>query len=141
GPVGRLYAIAAHGGAGTSTLVAFVPGLFELLGQPGPGDRVLVIARTSAAGLQAARRSLRHAALRDGADVLGLVLVADAPGRLPRPLRDLADLASGGAPRTWRAPWVEALRLEPEPPTQAPRELQHLVGDLTHMAAGHELGR
>src|SRR5690625_7783755 len=49
-------------------------------------------------------------------DLLGLVLVADAPGRLSRPLRDLARLVSGGLPRVWNLPWIEAWRLG-EPPS------------------------
>jgi len=64
-------------------------------------------------------------------DVLGLVIVADAPGRLPRPLRDLAQVVSGGVPRTWNVPWVESWRLgEPPALNDAPREVRRLVDEL-----------
>jgi len=45
-----------------------------------------------------------------GVELLGLVVVADAPGRLPKPLRDLTDLVTGGAPRAWRVGWQEKWR-------------------------------
>jgi len=64
-------------------------------------------------------------------DLLGLVLVADAPGRLSRPLRDLARLVSGGLPRVWNLPWIEAWRLG-EPPSLEfiPKAVRAMVTDL-----------
>jgi hypothetical protein len=68
------------------------------------------------------------------------VVVADMPGRLPRPLRELLDLVSGGWPRIWRIDWIEALRLG-EPPTAIANEravvnlrsdLLELLPDLSH---------
>ncbi|GAA3612891.1 hypothetical protein GCM10022266_27170 [Agrococcus terreus] len=47
-------------------------------------------------------------------DVLGLVLIADAPGKLPKPLKELVHVVSGGAPRTWHLPWDPAMRLDME---------------------------
>ncbi|MCY1237464.1 hypothetical protein D9M72_501620 [compost metagenome] len=44
------------------------------------------------------------------ADLLGLAVLADAPGKLPKPLRDFAALIGGGAPRLWMLPWVESWR-------------------------------
>lgn len=44
-------------------------------------------------------------------DLLGLAVVADAPGRLPGPLRDLVRLVGGGVPHLWRVPWSEDWRL------------------------------
>jgi hypothetical protein len=65
-------------------------------------------------------------------ELLGLVVVADAPGRLPRPLRDLAELVGGGVPRTWTVPWVEEWRLGHEASLpDAPRQVRHLVKELT----------
>ena len=72
--------------------------------------------------------------------VLGLVVVADAPGRLPRPLRDFAQVVGGGLPRMWSIPWVESWRLgEPMVLANAPREVRRLMDDLhaltTHSGA------
>ncbi len=71
--------------------------------------------------------------------VLGLVWIADAPGRLPRALRDLQAVVSGGAPQVWSLPWVERWRLG-EVPSQAnsPREAGRLLADLVAIERGKE---
>ncbi|MDP9026949.1 MAG: hypothetical protein M3N46_05250 [Actinomycetota bacterium] len=63
-------------------------------------------------GLRAAQDALREWA--SGAvpvNLLGLVVIMDAPGKLPRPLRDMQRLVSGGAPKTWTLPYLESARL------------------------------
>ncbi len=68
------------------------------------------------------------------ADVLGLAIVADAPGRLPRPLRDLAALVAGGVPKVWHVPWVETWRLgEPVGLETSPRAVRQMVSELHHL--------
>ena len=42
--------------------------------------------------------------------LLGLLLVADAPGRLPKPLAHLASTLAGGVPRSWQLGWIPELR-------------------------------
>jgi hypothetical protein len=81
---------------------------------------VLLVARSHAAGLCAAQAAARQwaAGVLPHVRLLGLVVVADAPGKLPKPLRDLLRLISGGVPQVWELPWVEALRLG-DPPDQA----------------------
>lgn len=105
---------------------------------------VVVVARTSAHGLSQAQRVAAVAASPGGwsvlgrsARVLGLVLVADAPGRLPRPLAELKHLVSGGYPRVWDVAWVEAWRLG-DPPSQAntPKDVRRLVNDLRALTLG-----
>jgi hypothetical protein len=94
---------------------------------------VVIVARTSARGLLAAKAVAKQWAsgLVHGVELLGLVLVADAPGRLPKPLRDLSKVVSGGYPRTWQMPWVESWRLGDDPLLDAaPREARRLVDDL-----------
>jgi hypothetical protein len=94
---------------------------------------VVLVARTSMHGLQRAQRAAVEWASGStpGIELLGLVLVADAPGRLPHLLRDFAALIAGGVPRTWHLPWAEAWRLGVHPATQAPtRPVQRLVRDL-----------
>ena len=73
-------------------------------------------------------------------DLAGLVLVADAPGKLPKPLAELAQLISGGYPRTWRVPYVEAWRLG-EPPSAAntPKVVARIGQDLVEPSRAIDL--
>lgn len=140
-----LWVVGAHGGAAESTLAALDDGWSASLhawpiGLDSPPARVVVVARTSAHGLLAAKAAAKQWAsgLVGNVEMLGLVLVADAPGRLPKPLRDLIKIVSGGYPRTWHVPWIESWRLGADPtPDASPREVQRLVDDLrTLLKAG-----
>lgn len=133
--------VSCHGGAGASTLVAAVgagrdAGRQWPVPEPPGIARVVLVARTHARGLRAAQASARQWATGavPGVQLLGLVAVADAPGRLPRPLRELLELIEGGLPRVWRLPWVEALRLG-DPPAEAglPISFARLAADLHEM--------
>jgi len=138
-PAANLWWLGAHGGAGESTLAALVPAWPAAdHGWPRPpadaATRVVLVARTNAHGLRAAQAAATQwaAGLVPHVDLLGLVLIADAPGRIPRPLRDLAQVVSGGVPRTWNVPWIESWRLgEPPALTDAPREVRRLVDELS----------
>lgn len=144
-----LWVVGAHGGAAESTISGLDDSWaaghhcwpVDPAGQPA---RVVIVARTSARGLLAARSAAKQwaAGLVSGAELLGLVLVADAPGRLPRPLRDLGKVVSGGYPRTWHVPWIESWRLGEQPvPDVAVREVRRLVDDLrTILPRGASLG-
>ncbi|MEU6605105.1 hypothetical protein ABZ922_08565 [Streptomyces shenzhenensis] len=78
-------------------------------GEPG---RIVLVGRTSARGLRAVSQAL--GALRDGnapqgLDLLAVVLVADAPGRLPLSLlRRIRVIRS--AAHVHRVPWIPAWR-------------------------------
>lgn len=142
----RLYAaqlwwLGVHGGAGESTLAGFVPGSVAAHhAWPAPIDgaraQVVLVARTHQRGLTDAQSAATEwaAGLVPHVDLLGLVLLADAPGRLPRPLREHAQLVSGGVPRTWTVPWVEQWRLDVAT-VPGPREVQRLVADLSGLLA------
>jgi hypothetical protein len=97
---------------------------------------VLLVARTHAFGLCAAQAAARQwaAGVLPGVRLLGLVAVADAPGKLPKPLKDLLRLISGGVPQVWELPWVEALRLG-TPPEQVrlPSPYARLTQDLNRI--------
>lgn len=119
-PSGALSCVAvlgAHGGAGVSSLVraglSAVGGIDA--GSTWPvAEPVLLVARTSMSGLQQVQALVRqHASGPAGGacELLGLVLVADAPGRLPRRVSELADLVSGGFTRVWQIPWLEEWRV------------------------------
>lgn len=132
-----LWWLGAHGGAGESTLASLVPewsaaghGWPQTPGAPSP---VVVVARSNMRGLRAAQIAATQWAsgLVPHAQLVGLVIVADAPGRLPRPLREFAQIVAGGFPRTWHVPWVEAWRFGESPDlSTAPRDVRRLVDDL-----------
>jgi hypothetical protein len=125
------------GGVGRSTLEQVLSEAGLLVAGPAfatvQADR-LVMCRSSASSLEAARLWAMHwaeTALVQQGDLLGLVVVADAPGALPKVLRDLVRLTSGAFPKVWRLPWVEAWR-RGDPPSlaSAPRAVSALVADL-----------
>ncbi|MEV2217838.1 DUF6668 family protein [Streptomyces sp. NPDC050997] len=111
----RYSFVGTHGGAGTSTLATVYGG--DDCGRDWPGPAaprsVLLVARTHAAGLRSALRTLeafRHGEAPPGLDLDAVVLVADAPGRLPRPLAQRIKVIES-AIDVYRVPWVSAWRL------------------------------
>lgn len=119
-PRGTVCWVGAHGGAGESTLELLMPGslamghawprVTEAVGEGGPD--VVLVARTDARGLRAAQlAATQWAAGGVAVRLVGLVLIADAAGRLPRPLRDFSQVVAGGVPHVWQIPWVQAWRL------------------------------
>jgi hypothetical protein len=128
-----------HGGAGETTLAQLLEGSWETGhawphtgNEPTELPRVILVARTNARGLRAAQlAAIEWASGSVAVEVGGLVLIADAPGRLPKPLRDFAQVVTGGVPRVWRLPWVEAWRLgEPVCAETAPRTVTAFVDEL-----------
>ncbi len=97
---------------------------------------MVLVARTHAHGLTAAQTAIREWAAGDAQVLLlGLVLIADAPGRLPHGLRQMAALIAGGVPALWSLPWIEAWRVgEPPAPHNAPKVVRRLLEDLRAMA-------
>lgn len=111
----RFSWVGTHGGAGVSTLATVYGGRDCGRRLPGPGDppSVLLVARTHAAGLAAVVRAVedfRRGRTPAGADLDSVVLVADAPGRLPRPLAQRVRLLEATVD-VHRVPWVSAWRL------------------------------
>lgn len=128
-----------HGGAGETTLAQLLEGSWETgHAWPHSHDRgtelpqVILVARTNARGLRAAQlAAIEWASGNVAVRLHGLVLIADAPGRLPKPLRDFAHVVAGGVPRVWRLPWVEAWRLgEPVCAETAPRAVTAFLDEL-----------
>ncbi|MFF2772826.1 DUF6668 family protein [Streptomyces bacillaris] len=138
-----LWWVGAHGGAGESTLAALHPGHRETghswpLHIDGTPVNVMLVARTNHAGLKAAAAAAQHWAsgTLPHVTLLGLVLVADIPGKLPRPLREQQTIVAGGVPRTWSVPWIEQWRLgEPLPAGKVPPALRSLAADLDTILA------
>ncbi|MFY1703673.1 MULTISPECIES: hypothetical protein [Micromonospora] len=122
--------IAAHGGAGATTLTQLLGGT-DLgcrwpdaeLGEPAT---VMVVARTNAEGMRAMSRALN--ALREGRHpagmrLTGLVLLADAPQRLPLALSRRIRVLKSVAP-VHRVPWIPEWRLGRQPPKLPPALLK-----------------
>ena len=133
--------LGAHGGAGESTLEELFSGsraaghAWPLAPVGAPPASVVLLARTHARGLRAAQHATREWAAGDApVRLLGLLLIADAPGRLPHPLRQLAELVAGGVGAVWWLPWVDAWRVgDPPGPANAPKVLSRLLEDLREM--------
>ncbi len=133
-----LWVVGAHGGSGESTL-AELDESWKAAGHAWPelpdGAPVacVVVARTNVRSLLAARTALTQwaaSAAGESVRLLGLVLVADAPGKVPAPIRDLAKVVGGGAPRVWHVPWVEAWRLGDPVTERTPRAVSKLASQL-----------
>lgn len=132
----RLWWMGAHGGAGETTLEQLLEGS-RAAGHAWPVNeqqdalppRVVLVARTNARGLRAAQLAATEWASGDVPVQLdGLVLVADAPGRLPKPLKQFARLVAGGVPHVWELPWVEEWRVgEPVSEDTAPKAVTQLL--------------
>ncbi|MFI6575233.1 DUF6668 family protein [Nocardiopsis sp. NPDC050513] len=119
----RLWWVGAHGGAAESTLARLFSESAEshhswpksATGHDNADIPVVLTARTHLDGLRSAQEALTQWASGQvpGVRLLGLALVADAPGKLPKPLRDYARLVGGGAPRVWNVSWIEQWRTDP----------------------------
>jgi hypothetical protein len=123
--------VAAHGGAGTSTLTTVLGGVDLGCRWPDPAQaepaRVLLVARTHAGGILAASRALnalREGRHPDGLQLIALVLVADSPGRLPQALRRQIRMLRS-AVRMRQIPWIPEWRLG-RTPKKLPKEVVRL---------------
>lgn len=144
----QVFWLAAHGGAGVSTLMA-ATGLgteqaWRLPSRPAtwPPLQVVVVARSHAHGLVQAQAIAAKAAVGEGLSVpepyalAGLALVADCPGRLPKALAELRHLVIGAFKRVWDVPWQEGWRQGEVPsPANAPKQVNRLAKELGRLAA------
>ena len=116
GPLWRLSWLACHGGAGVSTLVRLT-GIGHDAGHAWPaGDQagpvpVVLVCRASATGTAAGAaaieqsktvRAVRHV------DLIGLVVVAAAPGPVPPIVAARLLLMAGWVSRYWWVSWQQA---------------------------------
>lgn len=117
-PAPGVWVMGVSGGCGESTVAAILPD--AVAGQrrwppagPATAVPVLMVARGSMASLTAAQRYAGEwaSSAAQRPQLLGLLVVADAPGSEPRPVTDLIRLLSGGLPQVWRLPWVRDWRL------------------------------
>ena len=138
--------LGVHGGAGVTALLraglALTGAADAMRCWPRDGP-VLLVARTSTSGLEWACDAARqHASGTAGqaTELVGLVLIADAPGRLPARVEALADLVCGAFTRIWQVPWLEEWRLAAT--TEAlpvHPEVARLITDLRGLSTGSAL--
>ncbi len=79
-----------------------------------PTPPVVVVAQTTMRGLGWARDAAAQyltGQAPDGVRVIGLVTIADQPGRLPQPIGAARSLLDGAYPRTWQIPYINDYRL------------------------------
>ncbi|MDP9890414.1 DUF6668 family protein [Pseudarthrobacter enclensis] len=137
----RLWVVGTHGGAGESRIADLIESArstdhcWPVLPSGGK-PRVLLVCRADMRGLTTARNALTQWA--SGAapeiDLLGLAVLADAPGKTPKALRDFAVLVGGGAPRFWTLPWVDAWRHTDTTARPAMRGYQRFITDVAALA-------
>lgn len=113
--------LGVHGGAGESSLARLdksTRAAEHHWPQAAAGAVVVLVARSNIHGLRAAQRAATEWASGSlpGIQLAGLVVVADAPGRLPKEIRDFARVVGGGVPHLWHVPWIEGWRLGHEVP-------------------------
>lgn len=136
-----LWVIGVHGGAGATTITRLLgPATTELArhypvaptGAPAP--RVLLVARTHASGLTAARgAAAQWASGTTGVTLVGLVVIDDGP-RLPKDLIATVTALGGMVPALWHLPWCEAWRSTTTTPTALPRRTRKSLDAITAAA-------
>jgi hypothetical protein len=140
----RVAWVNAHGGGGASTLARVLGGadLRRRWPEPDRGEPggVLLVARTHAGGMRAASQALNALRLGDhpaGVHLIAVVLVADAPGRLPRRLGQRVRVLRSAA-EVHRVPWIPAWRLgeEADPLPKQVRALAELTSSPPGRSAG-----
>lgn len=98
-----------------------------------PTEMAIVVCRTSMAGLAWARDAAAQylaGGAPHGLRLIGVVAVADQPGRLPPPLAAARGLLAGAFPHTWHVPYVPAYRLLTGLPDENPPPVHPGVADV-----------
>ena len=115
-----LWIVGAHGGAGTSTW-SHILGAGDAGAawpqhvNPSRSLDIVVCCRSTVAGMRAAQDvAIEWAAGALPGTLVGLVVGADAPGRLPRELRDQLQITWGAFPHWIFVPWQAQWRFTRE---------------------------
>lgn len=133
----RWWWLGCHGGAGTTTLASTVAGgwdAFRAWPDPrlGGPNVVVLVCRDHERGLSAASTAMRQwvSGATPPVTVWGLVIMADAPGRLPKTLAAQRRRLTGTTERTFALPFVEPWRCGDYAAEHHPRELKRLIKEL-----------
>ncbi len=138
--------LGVHGGAGESTLGQLFPSIAAAQHHwpviAGAHTRVVLCARSNYWGMVAAQAAYldHYRRLHSQVDVLGLVLVADSPGKPRRQLQELLlDLSAAANGNVWQLPWVEswALGRLPSPADSRMKEVEALRLGVTAAVRQH----
>lgn len=136
-----LWVVGAHGGAGATTWAHLLGAGDAGCAWPRPprAVQVLVVARANRTGLRAAQAAAIQWAsgALEAVDLVGLLLVADAPGRMPKGLRDYARLVRGAFPQVIEMGWVESWRVQEAWKEPTPREAQRVLARVQELRKEH----
>lgn len=129
--------LSVHGGAGATSLALATAQGIDLTGAwPDPdlgwSERVVLVCRSNAAGIDRASKFLAEVAAGRVPDlnVVALVVNADAPGRPPKAVRARIHELSGVVPRVLRLDWVSQWRETPYVPNRAASKVAATINTL-----------
>lgn len=110
-----MWLVGAHGGAGTTTLATSWAPAAESAGVWPAADKhpyVVLVCRSHLTGLERAHKLALQAkgGLAGNCQLLGVAVVADAPGKLPKKLRQKIDVVGSTVSHLWQIPWIPELR-------------------------------
>ncbi|MGP6175499.1 DUF6668 family protein [Corynebacterium sp. A21] len=110
-----MWLVGAHGGAGTTTLAtSWAPAAEAMMTWPSAEKfpYVALVCRSHLTGLESAHELALQAkaGLAGNCRLLGVVVVADAPGKLPKKLRQKIDVVRSTVSHLWQIPWIPGLR-------------------------------
>lgn len=132
---GRLWVVAAHGGAGATTVARLLDA--GDAGQVWPAPRsgavsAVVVARHHLSGLRAAQAAAIQWAsgVIPGVRLVGLVLVADSPVKQPKELADFQRLVMGAFPAVWHVEYVPAWRVNDPWESSVPRSYNKVLSQV-----------
>ena len=138
--------LGVHGGAGESSLARLdksTRAAEHHWPQADAGAIVVLVARSNIHGLRAAQLAATEWASGSlpGIQLAGLVVVADAPGWLPKELREVARVVGGGVPHLWHVPWIESWRMGHEVPhALLPKDLRTVLEQVRIAASSTAAG-
>lgn len=134
-----LWIVGAHGGAGASTWARLLDAgdagaAWPQHVNPTRPLSIVVCCRSTAAGLRAAQDvGIEWAAGALPGQLVGLIVGADAPGRIPRELRELREVTSGAFPHSVFVPWQARWRFAGEDGANADRS--HHINQIAAIVA------
>ncbi|MGO3084477.1 DUF6668 family protein [Ancrocorticia populi] len=109
-----VWLLGAHGGAGTTTLAESWAPAAEAKVWPAKDDYpyVVIVCRSTRTGLDHAHELVLQATgkLSGDCELLGVAVVADAPGKTPKALRQRMEVLGNIAPHIWEIPYIAQLR-------------------------------
>lgn len=114
-PAPAVWLVGAHGGAGVSTLSHILAPMGDA-GQAWPAGvenpYCVLVCRSTKVGLERAHQAALQARAGQAGDVmlLGIAIVADAPGKMPKALARKIGVIEQHF-RIWRIPYLDAIRV------------------------------